>query len=65
MYNSGPIYILQYKFIVKTFIINNLGKNTIIQWKNTILINGIMEKEYVQLYFQHFICQHVCHKSYL
>ena len=61
MYNSGLVILY---IIVKTFIIYNLGKNTVIQWRNNF-INGIMEKEYVQLYFQHisvnmYVINHIC-----
>ena len=58
-----------YKFIVKTFIIYSLGKNTVIQWRTHFFLDNTMEKEYVQLYFSAtiflFIFQHVGHRPYL
>ena len=40
-----------YKFIVKTFTIYSLGKNTVNSMENTIFFDNTIAKEYVQLYF--------------
>ena len=63
------IYFSVQKFIVKTFILYHLGKNTLIHWRCTIFINGTMEKEYVHLWYvcnnfllsiNMYVISHVC-----